>query len=110
MKTVLPGFRLPDFDLALDHLQLRGDAFERLPRVGPAVQVRGDDLVDKRAARVARRNDPAGRPEPVGRRTDPGTRMRAVSSRELLAIGKLDKKLLDALVIERLARLIEHTH
>src|SRR4051794_25910129 len=86
MRTTLfgcgPG-RFLDFDFARDHLELRGDALERLPHMRLAVEIRGDDLVDERAARVTARNDPAGRPEIVGGRTCAGSRMRAVSSRQL---------------------------
>src|SRR6188508_3406645 len=109
MRTALFGScRFLDFDFARDYLQLRGDALERLPRMRLAVEIRGDDLVDERAARITGRNDPARRPEKIRRRTCPRSRMRAVSSRELLAVGKLDAKLLQFLVIERFARLVEH--
>src|SRR5712691_9724279 len=99
---------LLDLDLTGDDGQLRGRPLERLPGVRGAVRVGGDDLVRERAAGIARRNGPDGRPEKVGGGARRRRRVRAVGRRELLAIGQLDDHALEALAVERLAGLVEH--
>src|SRR5207244_2196819 len=78
---------LLDFDLAGDHGQLRGSSLERLPDLGIALGIRGDDLVREGAARVARRDDPDRRPEEVSGGPLRWRRMGAELRIELLSVG-----------------------
>ena len=41
-----------DFDLARDHLQLRGYTLERLPGRGLALRIRGSRLIDEGTIRI----------------------------------------------------------
>src|SRR5262249_21178704 len=110
-SAVMTGtFRLwlLDLDFAGDHGQLGGVALERLPSLRLALQVRGDDLVGQRAARIARRDEPDGGPEMVDGWTLCWRWMRAKPGVELLAIGQFDDEALEPFFIERLARLVEH--
>src|SRR5438034_1253339 len=99
---------LLDLDLTGDDGQLRGRPLERLPGVRGAVRLGRDDLVRERAAGIARRDGPDGRPEEVGGGARRRRWVRAVHRRELLAVGQLDDHALEALAVQRLAGLVEH--
>src|SRR5262249_19215655 len=98
---------LLDLDLARHDLQLRGHAFEWLPRHRFALQVGGGCLIDERAVGVTRRDRPNCGPEIVGGRIV-AARMRAVLRVQLLPVGQFNHQALEPILVEDLAILVEH--